>query len=281
MMAVLENILLLLRASRPVASWPAGMLLFLIGYYVSGAAFSPLMLLHVPIFLLLPLVVFGLNDAYDYETDRLSGRKNSLIEGYVLSRGKRLFILRACYLSAIILVLFSFATGNPTRIAAITAGVLLAFAYSVPPIRLKSIPIADSLSNALATAIVLLLGFSFGGTLTEFPPKLAVASLIMAGIHAVGAAMDYLADKKAGIQTIATKYGKRFAAVFSMLLTSIILAFSGISSMPLNVFFWLWLLVSLAAFIKPQERFIRRLIIFAYAPALLAMMLFLYQQFYK
>jgi 4-hydroxybenzoate polyprenyltransferase len=278
-MTFFEHILLLLKASRPVGSWPAGILLFLIGLHASGAVLSPLS--QIPMLLLLSLVVFGLNDVYDYDTDRRSGRKNSLLEGYVLNKNRQLFVLRACHISAVALLILALLTRNSTTILTMAGGIALAYAYSAPPVRLKARPIIDSFSNALGTVVLLLLGFSYGGSFAQFPVKMLYASLMIAGVHAIGAVMDYSADSKSGISTIATRFGRRFAALFSLALAIVVILFSGIQSVPLMAMVWFWAVISLAVMARPNKQFIRKLFFYAYAPTLLVMLLYLYQQFYK
>ena len=58
-----------------------------------------------------------------------------------------------------------------TNITTTVFAVFLAYAYSAPPLRLKEKPLIDSLSNSLAVMALLMLGFSYGGTLFEFPDK--------------------------------------------------------------------------------------------------------------
>ncbi len=276
----MNDLILLIRTSRP-ASWAVGWLLFLTGFYVSGAAFSLQALINMQILILLSLIVFGINDVYDYETDRRNKRKNSFIEGYVLPKESHAFVKKVSAASAAVLVIFSIGTNNITNILATVLAVLFAYAYSAPPLRLKERPVIDSLSNAAAVLILLLIGFSYGGTLLQFPAKLIYASLGAAAIHAVLALADYAADKNAGITTIATFFGKRFAALFAAAIILAIILFSGIKSTVLNVYLWLVLAVSLVSFVIPDEKLVRKLAGIMFYAFLAALSLFIYQQFFK
>ncbi len=276
----MNDLILLIKASRP-ASWIAGLLLFLTGFYVSGAAFTIHALINMQVLILLCFIIFGINDVYDYKTDRRSNRKNSLIEGYALPREKQAFVKKACAVASAAIILFSLTTGNATNISATIFGVFLAYAYSAPPFRLKEKPILDSLSNAAAVMVFLILGFSYGGTLLDFPLKLVYASFGAAAAHALGALMDYTPDRKAGITTIATFFGKRFAALFAMAAMMVTIIFSGINSTVLNAYLWLVLAASCLIFIIPNEKFARRLFLLTAYAFILALSLFVYQQFFK
>ncbi len=276
----MNDLILLIRTSRP-ASWAAGLLLFLTGFYVSGAAFTVPVLLNIQLLPLLSLIIFGINDTYDYETDRRSKRKNSVIEGYALPKEKHAFVKKACAVAAAAFILFSLTTRNATNISTTIFAVLMAYAYSAPPLRLKEKPIIDSLSNAVAVMVLLMLGFSYGGTMLEFPLKLVYASMGAAAAHALGALMDYTPDKKAGITTIATFFGKRFAAMFAAAIILAIILFSGIKSAVLNAYLWLVLAVSLTSFSLPEEKLVRKLSGIIFYAFLAAVALFIYQQFFK
>ena len=275
----MNDLLLLLRVSRPV-SWIVGLPLFLTGFYVSGAAFSAVAYINILFLLLFPLIIFGLNDVYDYKTDSFSPRKKSLIEGYVLPKNKHAFIKKAVLLSAVALILFSVATLNTTNIAATVFVVFLAYAYSAPPLRLKEVPILDSLSNGVIIMMLLLIGFSYGGVLAEFPLKMVYASMGAAAVHAIGALWDYSSDKSAGVRTIATFFGKRFSALFAAAIVLAILLFSGIMNAALNAYLVLILALTLIIFAVPDEKLVRRLATISFYGLMVAMAVFIYQQFY-
>lgn len=277
----MHGLKLLIVVSRPLTTWPTGLLFFLIGFAVSGAQFTPLVVLQLASLFLFSIVVFGLNDVYDYETDILNSRKNSLVEGKVLGKPGRKLVMNASFVSAIALLLFSLSLRNLSHLAATIALLVVGYAYSSPPFRLKSWPVVDSFSNAVMANAVMLLGFSYGGTLLDYPAKLLYASLVIAAVHAMGALMDYPADRKAGIRTIAIFFGKRFTAAFSLAVVLVVVLFSGIRSVALNAFFLFWAAFSAVSFLFPDEKFVRKGILFAYYAALAAMALFLYQQFYK
>lgn len=276
--AFIERFSLLLKVSRPLVGI-AGLMLFLTGFYVSGAEFTVIVALNMLTLLLFPLIIFGVNDIYDYETDIFSKRKHSLAEGYILPKANHAFIKKACLTAVLIIAGFSFATLNISNISATLFALFLAYAYSAPPIRLKERPLLDSLSNAAAVIALLAMGYSYGGTLFNFPAKLAYASLGAAAMHAIGAVLDYDNDRKAGLTTIATFFGKRFASFFATAVMASILLFSGIKSIALNSYLVFMLFVCFAIFLFPFEKLVRRLSVASFIGFLVALSLFLRQTF--
>ena len=79
----MKNFLVLLKTSRPIG-WIIAPLVFLVGLSYSGADLSFLPILQM-LLLSFPycLFVYGINDVYDYESDKLNPRKK-FIEGVKL-----------------------------------------------------------------------------------------------------------------------------------------------------------------------------------------------------
>ena len=85
---------------------------------------------------------------------------------------------------------------------------LLSVAYSAPPIRFKTTPLLDSVSNGL----YIMPGLVAYGSLTgELPPVLVIAGgwLWTMGMHTFSAIPDIEPDRAAGIRTTATALGER------------------------------------------------------------------------
>ena len=167
--------------------------------------------------LLYLLVVFGVNDVYDYESDRRNPRKNANnLEGGVLDPAHHSDVLNAAYLSTIFVIFSALVNRRRDNIIAATLLVLLGWQYSSPPLRLKEVPVFDSLSNGVIVFLGWYCGFSFSGSsITNVPLSGIMLSLCTAGIHALGAVVDTESDFEAGQTTIATAFGKRGAAIFA------------------------------------------------------------------
>lgn len=162
-------------------------------------------------------VFFGVNDVYDYETDRRNPRKLADgLEGSVLDPVYHKDVLIVAYLSTIVILLSALATQYRDNILAAVLLVILAWQYSAPPLRLKEVPIIDSLSNGCLTFLVWFFGFSFSGSsISQVPLKAIVNNFCVAGGHALAAVADFEADSAAGLRTIATTLGQRPAAIFA------------------------------------------------------------------
>lgn len=272
---------LLVRVSRPL-SWPLVALLFGLGLAISGSAITATAILQLLLIAtLLPLIVFGINDIYDYRADAINKRKQSAIHGLVLEERHHRFVSSAALASAIALAIFSAFTRNPGNMVATAIAISLGWAYSEPPIRLKEKPVLDSLSNGALVFSVILLGYSYGGPVTAVPATVYFASFAVSAIHALGTIMDYSADKKAGVTTIATFCGKRLTAALALALVLAITLFSGIKSQSLRMFFWYAAVAFGILAVKDDERLAKRLFSLGFLIALASIAIFVYQQFYK
>ncbi|MBN2454320.1 UbiA family prenyltransferase [Candidatus Woesearchaeota archaeon] len=279
----MNRFLLLVRVSRP-AFWLVLSLISVVILFSSGGSFTWLALLNFILFPVFALMVFGVNDVYDYETDKLSKRKPSRAGGYLLSKEYHRFVMRSAVISAGILItasaFFSFFLSDLTNLFATLLLVFLAYTYSAPPVRLKERPIIDSLSNSLFMWAVFLIAFSHKGSLLDFPLIGYYAVLGIAPIHAMFAFADYSSDKKAGMTTIATFLGKRATAFISALIILVIILLSGLKNEALISFVWLIFFFCVACFFFPSETLARKLFSTVGLPALsLTLIIFLYQQF--
>lgn len=167
----------------------------------------------------MPPVVFGMNDVYDYNSDIRNPRKMaSGLEGGVLSPAYHQSVRLAAFISTVLILLASVSTCRPQNVFATTILVIIAWQYSALPLRLKEIPLLDSLSNGVIVFISWFVGYSFGGgSLSNAPGKGYILALCSAGVHALGAATDVDSDVAAGQMTIATFLGPRPATMFSAL----------------------------------------------------------------
>ncbi len=192
-------------SSRPFSwvntAYPAGLAIFL-----ARGTFILEDILCV-VFFLLPynLLVYGINDIYDYETDIKNPRKAS-IEGAILP--KKLHKLMLWVSTGCALIFFpGFLRSNVLFLSYLSA-IFLAIAYSVPPIRTKIKPGLDSITSSLHFVLPAMIGFLWGGG--EGIIRIEFLSFFFWGIasHMLGALPDIIPDKKAGMKTIATVLGE-------------------------------------------------------------------------
>ncbi len=146
------------------------------------------------------LLIYGVNDIFDYETDRLNEKKVEYETLVSRDRHKTL----AVWIALInVPFLITAVTLVPAGIASLLGFLMFSIFYSAPPIRAKAVPFLDSAFN-----ILYIFPGAFGYQLLSgnFPPLtlLAAAGLWTAAMHAYSAIPDIEADRRAGLKTIAT-----------------------------------------------------------------------------
>ena len=163
--------------------------------------------------------MFGINDVYDYESDSRNPRKlASGLQGGVLGPEYHSLVRTAAYVSTGFIIGVSLLTRQRYNHLATLCLLFLGWQYSSPPLRLKTVPVMDSLSNGFIVFLAWFCGFSFSGLgLSDVPSKGLMLSLCTTGIHALGAVIDVDADIAAGQRTIAIALGRRPTAIFGTL----------------------------------------------------------------
>jgi 4-hydroxybenzoate polyprenyltransferase len=219
---LVAKLLFLVQVSRPII-WPVLPLVYGLGLNaahapLSAAAFIQMVLLTFPT----NLIGCGLNDIYDYESDRRSPRRRA-IWGAVVRDEDRAIVFRAALFMMPLIVLGACLTRNSHNIVATISLLLVAWLYSVPPLRLKERPPLDSLANGLGYFLLpFIMGYSLNADPRVMPLKYYLLALCVCGVHALATAADYEADRAAGHQTLAVKFGRRAAAAvaFAAFLTA-------------------------------------------------------------
>ncbi|GAB3942068.1 hypothetical protein GCM10029976_062450 [Kribbella albertanoniae] len=155
------------------------------------------------------LAVLAVNDAYDLPSDRLNPRKakSPLLDGRITLRAAK----RLAFAAAVAAVGISLHVGIVFALGVLLA-VLLGYAYSVPPVRLKTRAGFDVAVNALALgAFGPLAGWAaINPDLSDFPWLMGLQGTLAAiGLYLPTTLADLEADRAAGYQTIAVRYGAR------------------------------------------------------------------------
>jgi 4-hydroxybenzoate polyprenyltransferase len=214
---VIDSIVKLFKVSRPI-SWVNTAYPFAATYLLLGGKFDALFFIGT-LFFLIPynLLMYGINDVYDYESDIRNPRKNS-IEGAVEAKQFHPTILWA---SAITAVPFSIAIIllSPIQAAAIFAGVIFfVVAYSLKGLRFKEIAFLDSVTSSIHFVGPMI----FAIAVTGFHPAAwpFALALFLWGIasHAFGAVQDVIPDREGKLQSIATIIGARGTVWLSFVL---------------------------------------------------------------
>ena len=157
------------------------------------------------------LFLYGVNDIYDADIDQLNPKKYTQEQRW-MGDSKLSGIIGASGLLGI--TMFAFVP----QIAwwYLLAFFVLAIGYSAPPLRFKTTPFLDSVSNGLYILPGIAAYVSFAGT---HPPLAVVlgAWFWCMGMHTFSAIPDIRADLRAGIQTTATLLGENRTLAYCFL----------------------------------------------------------------
>lgn len=155
--------------------------------------------------------LYGVNDAFDVDTDEHNPKKAS--EGKEMMFQEDTSVVGAIVLSGVLAVGFLGITDSETVLLLVATWLLLSVEYSAPPLRLKSIPLVDSLSNGLYVIPGIAAYVSLAG---EFPPLTAIVAFWMwtMGYHTFAAIPDIEPDRKANVRTLATVLGERWSLAY-------------------------------------------------------------------
>ncbi|WP_135535812.1 prenyltransferase [Halostella pelagica] len=147
--------------------------------------------------------LYGINDVFDADIDAENPKKSDREVRY---GGQRFVVVAVAASGALIAV--PAAVVQPLAIPWLVAFLLLATEYSAPPLRFKTTPFLDSMSNGL---YVLPGAAAYAAVAGEHPPMLAVAGgwLWSMAMHTFSAIPDIEPDRRAGIRTTATALGER------------------------------------------------------------------------
>ena len=251
-----QRLLFLVQVSRPIV-WPVLPLVYALGIHAAHAEWTAAAVVQAfTLAFPMSLIGCGLNDIYDYESDRRSSRRRA-VWGAVVSASEQPFVLRACVAMMPIVILAACATRNRENVVATISLVVIAWIYSVPPYRLKERPPLDSLANGLGYFLLpLMMGYSLNADPRSMPLRYYLLALCVAGIHALATAADYEADRAAGHKTLAVQFGRRTAAIFACAAFAAAWYFGDFGSPAVRVYLGTCAIAALAAAIIPQGRVI-------------------------
>lgn len=205
------------------------------------------------LFFLFPanLLIYGINDIFDYETDKLNPKKASYET--LVGPAQRSSVWSSILLAAIPLIALCFTfvgtTGRWRVLLALIGFLFFSIFYSAPPIRAKAKPFLDSLFNVLYLFPGWFGFYLLGGTGFNWQLFLAGTLWVMA-MHAYSAVPDISADAHARIRTIATTLGARGTLVLcgAWYISAALLAFPtlGLLAEVLGTIYVLLIAVSMA-----------------------------------
>ncbi|MFN8620997.1 MAG: prenyltransferase [Chloroflexota bacterium] len=253
----------LLTASRPF-SWINTALPFLAAAFGASGRLDAAVVAGF-LYFLFPynLLMYGVNDLYDYASDIRNPRKAS-IEGAIVppTSGRRLWVA-VLGTNVPFLVLIGVVAG-PVAGAACAITALTAWLYSAPPLRTKERPFLDSLTSALHFALPAVCGFLVAGVALTAVPWAVVVAFVAWGVasHALGAIQDIAYDRAAGIGSIATALGARPTAWVALagyvLAVAVTATVGGAAGLFAAAWLALYLLLPPLVLVRPDEAQARR-----------------------
>lgn len=208
----------LLRSSRPF-SWINTALPFLaVAWSVVPRPTLPTVVGAVYFLVPYNLLLYGVNDLFDYESDRVNPRKGSAIEGGIVAPSHARRLLGAVVLTNLPLLLLLGWLAGPSASIVLLVTVVVALMYSAPPLRTKVLPVFDSITSSLHYVLPAVCGgIVAGAAVARLPWRLLLAFFLWGmASHALGAIQDVRYDREAGIGSIAVALGARATALFSL-----------------------------------------------------------------
>ena len=198
-------------SSRPI-SWINTAFPFAAGYYLVLGEINLTLVLGF-VFFLIPynLLMYGVNDVFDYESDLRNPRKGG-IEGALLEPRYHRPILLIATLVPVPFLWFLFLQGDAQSNLILGIVIFSVLAYSLKHMRFKEIPFLDSITSATHFVGPMVYGISLaGGSLGNQTLILITLAFFLWGMasHAFGAVQDIRADREANISSIATVLGAR------------------------------------------------------------------------
>ena len=198
-------------SSRPI-SWINTAFPFAAGYYLVLGEINLTLVLGF-VFFLIPynLLMYGVNDVFDYESDLRNPRKGG-IEGALLEPKYHRPILLIATLVPVPFLWYLFVQGDAQSNLILGIVIFSVLAYSLKHMRFKEIPFLDSITSATHFVGPLVYGISLaGGSLGNQTLILITLAFFLWGMasHAFGAVQDIRADPEANISSIATVLAAR------------------------------------------------------------------------
>lgn len=197
-------------SSRPI-SWVNTAYPFAAAYLLAGGGVDWRLAVGA-VFFLFPynLLMYGINDVFDYESDLRNPRKGG-IEGALLSRQSHKALLVACVACAVPFLVVLAAAGSLVANLVLAVSIFAVLAYSAPRLRFKERPGLDSLTSAVHFVSPAVYGWVLAGASVQPGQWLVFGAFLLWGMasHALGAIQDIIPDRQGGLSSIATALSAR------------------------------------------------------------------------
>lgn len=200
------------------------------GTYVVGFAlgmenwlafFEPIYYLYLfTFFVPANILIYGVNDFWDEETDRDNPKKSD--REHRLAPHERQLLVRILLLCGVFFFALLFIQDSAERLIFLVF-LFLAYFYSAKPLRFKEVPLLDFTSNMLYIMPGIFGYFLAAG---HYPPVLYVVAgfFHIAAMHLFSAIPDIEYDRHAGIRTSAVVFGKKISLLVCLAFWSCVAA---------------------------------------------------------
>ncbi|SEN47605.1 prenyltransferase [Cryobacterium luteum] len=195
-------------SSRPL-SWINTAFPFAAAYVVTTGRIDALLIVGT-LFFLIPynLLMYGINDVFDYESDLRNPRKGGA-EGALLHPALHRTVIVAGVLSAGIVggaMVVLAGARHPLSWVVLVVSLFAVVAYSVRGLRFKERPVLDSITSSTHFVSPAVYGLAVAGATIDFGLLALLGAFFLWGMasHAFGAVQDVEPDRQAGIASIAT-----------------------------------------------------------------------------
>ena len=206
-------------SSRPI-SWINTAFPFAAAYFLATGAVTAELVIGT-LFFLIPynLLMYGVNDVFDYPSDLRNPRKGG-IEGGLLEPKYHRPTLLVCFGLTLPFAVYLFLVGDLLSGLVLALVLFLVIAYSLGGLRFKEIPFLDSFTSAMHFVGPMLFALTLTGTEFDLRIWLITLSFTLWGMasHAFGAVQDIRADREAGIASIATVLGAKATVRFALVM---------------------------------------------------------------
>lgn len=234
--------------------------------FLAGAVYvrAPinLELILLTFFMTLPInfIIYGLNDIYDYESDKRNKRKN-LLFGIILKKEYHSLVLKSIIILSILVLIISFLFLKLITSLLLISMILLALFYSVPPFRFKTKTPLDVIVNGLGYFLPFVLGYTLIKPISSIPNEILYFPVLIMGGYIYSTIMDYREDKQAGHKTFAVRFSKRTAAITSMIIFLLVFVSSNFQTEIINIFLRIGIIMTLFSSIFPNEILAKKMFI--------------------
>ena len=198
----------LVGSSRPL-SWVNTAYPFAAAYLLAGGGVDASLVVGT-LYFLVPynLLMYGINDVFDYESDLRNARKGG-VEGVVLSSRWHRATIVAALASNVPFIVALLWWGSAWSAVVLAVVVFAVVAYSAPGLRFKERPVLDSVTSSTHFAGPAVFGLVLAGGVVDTVAVCALTAFFLWGMasQAFGAVQDIGADREAGIGSIGTVLG--------------------------------------------------------------------------